>query len=86
MVSSPDNRGVMIVGGKKGEEPYSMSTKILELRVDGNEWQELDQQLAYPRADIGYSVIPIPESMATCQEPAYDLGSFGRLIQEYFVK
>ena len=75
MVSSPDNRGVMIVGGKKGEEPYSMSTKILELRVDGNEWQELDQQLAFHRADTSYLVIPIPESMATCQLPVVQQSS-----------
>ena len=69
MVSSPDNRGVMIVGGQKVDEGYSISTKILELRVDGNEWQELDQQLAFPRAHNMYLVIPIPESMATCQLP-----------------
>ena len=69
MVSSPDNRGVMIVGGQNVDEGWSMSTKILELRVDGNEWQELDQQLAFHRAEMGYLVIPIPESMATCQLP-----------------
>ena len=69
MVSSPDNRGVMIVGGQNVDEGWSMSTKILELRVDGNEWQELDQQLAFPRAHNTYLVIPIPESMANCQLP-----------------
>ena len=69
MVSSPDNRGVMIVGGQKVDEGYSISTKILELRFDGNEWQELDQQLAFPRTIYSYLVIPIPESMATCQLP-----------------
>ena len=66
MVTSPDGGGVMIVGGHASGVSF-YSPKILELRAGGSgvvDWQEVDQELANARN--GHTVIPVPDSITTC--------------------
>ena len=63
MVKSPDGGGVMIIGGYTPSN--NKSPKILELRAGGSSWQERDQELDNGR--YGHVVIPVPESITTCQ-------------------
>ena len=63
IVKSPDGGGVMIIGGYTSSN--SNSPKILELRAGGSSWQEHDQELDNGR--YRHVVIPVPESITTCQ-------------------
>ena len=63
MITSRDGGGVMIIGG--WTPSTSKSPKILELRAGGSSWQERDQELDNGRYQ--HVVIPIPESITTCQ-------------------
>ena len=63
MVTSPDGGGVMIIGGKTPSN--SKSPKILELRAGASSWQEHEKELENGR--YRHTVIPIPESITTCQ-------------------
>ena len=67
MVTSPDGRGVMIIGGYD-DTNNKVSGKILELRAGGSgiiDWQEVDAELENGR--YGHVVIPVPEQITTCQ-------------------
>ena len=66
MVTSPDGRGVMIIGGYD-DTNNKYSGKILELRAGGSgiiDWQEVDE---LENARKGHVVIPVPEQITTCQ-------------------
>ena len=63
MVTLPDGEGVMIIGGYTSSNHNS--PKILELRAGGSSWQEVEQELDNGRRN--HVVIPVPESITTCQ-------------------
>ena len=57
MVTSPSNKGVILIGGYNVEiEDYS--NQIIEFRGTSMQWISLEQKLAYPRADL--VAIPMP--------------------------
>ena len=66
MQTSQDGGGVVIIGGVTGFYPSSTRlSKILELRAGGSSWEERDQELDNARS--AHTVIPVPESITTCQ-------------------
>ena len=59
MISSPDNEGVIMIGGeKKGTNGKQKLDTILELRVGANSWHDI-RKLKVPRNS--HVVIPIPK-------------------------
>ena len=57
MISSPDNEGVIMIGGEKKGPDRKLDT-ILELRVGANSWNDI-RKLKVPRNS--HVVIPIPK-------------------------
>ena len=66
MVTSPDGRGVMLIGGyTRNIIPRDgFSNSIYELRGGSNKWIKLEQTLKYGRRDL--VVIPIPDKLTIC--------------------
>ena len=58
MISSPTDRGILLIGGKK--QNSQISSGLLELSGDSEEtleWKILEQKLQYPRArHISFSI------------------------------
>ena len=57
MISSPDNEGVIMIGGEKKGPDRKLDT-ILELRVGANSWNIIGK-LKIPRS--GHVAFPIPK-------------------------
>ena len=58
MISSPTEKGVVMIGGKK--QNYEYSSDLLELSGDSQEtleWKILEQKLQHPRAfHVSFSI------------------------------
>ena len=57
MVSSPDDKGVIIFGGKHWNGTWNLShgtypNQFLELRYGDNQWRKLPKSLQYPRENF----------------------------------
>ena len=57
MITSPDNEGVILIGGAKGKSGGPRNN-VLELRVGANSWNEI-RKLEIPRN--AHVAIPIPK-------------------------
>ena len=58
MFTSPNGGGVIIAGGKIGENELEKSSDIIELRAEAKNWTFLEQKLNQPRYD--HVIIPLP--------------------------
>ena len=56
MITSPDNEGVILIGG--GGQGKEKRNTVLELRVGANSWNEI-RKLEIPRS--AHVAIPIPK-------------------------
>ena len=60
MISSPTEKGVVMIGGWNPKFGYSYSSDLFELSGDSEEtleWKILEQKLQYPRArHISFSI------------------------------
>ena len=57
MITSPDNEGVILIGGSKGKSDGPRNN-VLELRVGANSWNDIGE-LKIPRN--AHVAIPIPK-------------------------
>ena len=60
MISSPTEKGVVMIGGLKQKFGYSYSSDVLELSGDSQEtleWKILEQKLQHPRSSyVSFSI------------------------------
>ena len=67
MVTSPDGKGVIIIGAEDGTGDGIRSNdkdRLLELRAGAISWNFLDRKMEYNR--YGHTVIPLPKQATNC--------------------
>ena len=63
MVTSPSNKGVVVIGGYNHNE-YKYSNSLLELNSNYMKWVQLEQTLQYARSN--HVAFPIPDDFTNC--------------------
>ena len=65
MVTSPDGKGVIIIGAEDGTGISSNDKdRLLELRAGAISWNLLARKMEYNR--YGHTVIPLPKQATNC--------------------
>ena len=73
MVTSPDDNGIILIGGgsmsPEGNMSEKVSKKLLQLKRDANgwasSWTTMKHKLRYSR--VGHVAIPISYDLTTCK-------------------